>query len=286
MRPAPFIYHAPETLDEVLSLLAEHGDDARVLAGGQSLIPLMSLRMGRPEVLIDLNRCTELASIDQREALVAYGAMVRQIDAQKSPVTLQCCPLVSKAVSNAGPIAIRNRGTVGGMIAHADRSAELPGAIVALDATMVIASISGDRLVSAEDFFLGDMTTAIDAGEMLREVQVPFCPADAFSSFREVGLREEGVAIAGLAAQMEFESGAVHRARLVVTGVESAPVRLQAIEAALTGRTIEENIIAEVAEAVMDMLEPVDDAHASARYRRHAVGSLLRRTLEEARGCY
>jgi len=286
MRPAPFSYFAPDSLDEVLALLAQYGDDARVLAGGQSLIPLMSLRMGRPEVLIDLNRCAELATIERREGHVAYGAMVRQIDAQHSALTMAECPLVAKAVGSAGPIAIRNRGTVGGTIAHADRSAELPGAVVALDATMVIASASGEREVSAAEFFLGDMTTAVDTGEMLREVRVPQCDPAAFSSFREVGLREEGVAIAGLAAEVEFNGKAVRRARLAVIGVDSAPLRLSRVEADLVGSTIDEQAIAEAVAHATSVLEPVDDAHASARYRRHVVGSLLRRTLEDAReGC-
>ena len=283
MRPAPFRYFAPRSVDEALSLLSEHGDDARVLAGGQSLIPLMSLRMGRPEILIDLNRCDGLATIEQRDSQIVFGAMVRQVDAQKSLLTNRFCPLVSKAIMNAGPIAVRNRGTVGGTLAHADRSAELPGAAVVLEATMVIASAGGDREVTAENFFLGDLTTAVEPGEMLRAVRIPQSAPGAFSFFHEIGLRQEGVAIAGLAAELEFDGVVVRRARLAIIGVESTPLRLRPVEAALAGRQVNDRVIDELAEAARASVDPVDDAHATSAYRRHVVGALLKKALVHAR---
>src|SRR5947207_11801144 len=168
MKPPAFRYFAPTTIDEVVRLLGEHGADARVLAGGQSLVPLMNLRIVRPAALIDLNRCPGLDYIERRGSRVAIGAMTRQIDAMNSAVIRENCPLVSQALAHTGPVAVRSRATVGGTLAHADRVAELPAVAVALDAVLVIEGINGRREVAATDFFLGDLTTAIEPGEFLR----------------------------------------------------------------------------------------------------------------------
>lgn len=283
MKPPPFDYRAPTTLDEVLALLAEYGSDARVIAGGQSLVPLMNLRMARPEVLIDLNRCGELMRIDLTGGGVSYGAMVRQSDAQYSEVTQANCPLVSKTLAHAGPIAVRNRATVGGTLAHADRAAELPGAAVALNATMVIASASGTREVPALEFFQGDMTTSVDAGEMLKAAIFPKTDAGAFTGFYEVGIRREGVAIVGLAAHLtRDDAGSVADAGLAVIGVESAPVRLAAVEAALKRQRLTPELIAELGTLASDGVDPVDDAQVRAGYRKHVAGALVKQALEEA----
>ena len=282
MKPAPFTYFEPETTEEVLALLAEHGWDARLLAGGQSLVPLMNLRLARPEVVIDLNRCADLKTIEQSDGAVIYGSMVRQIDAERSDVTCSRCPLISKALAHAGPIAVRTRATVGGTLAHADRTAELPGVAVALDATLVLESSSGRREVSAQKFFLGDLTTTIEPEEMLRSVLFPVTETAAFSDFFEVGLRGEGAAIAGLAAHVVLDGALVKEARLAVIGVESMPKRLESVEATLKDQDLTPALIAQARDVASASVDPTDDTHATARYRKHVTGALVKKALEEA----
>lgn len=284
MKPPAFAYCAPERVDEVLALLAEHGSDARLLAGGQSLVPLMNLRMARPEVLIDLNRCADLGRIERTPAGVNYGAMVRQVEAERSALTRTHCPLVARALAQAGPIAVRTRATVGGTLAHADRAAELPGVAVALDATLVLERRSGRREVSAQAFFQGDMTTVVEPDEMLRAVTFPATEASAFAEFFEIGLRQEGVAIAGLAAYVAWAAGGgVADVRLAVIGVEAAPVRLATIESALKGQMLTPALIAEARRLAAAAVDPIDDAHATAKYRKHVTGALVKKALEGAR---
>lgn len=283
MKPPPFKYHSPETLAEVVALLAEHGSDARCLAGGQSLIPLMNLRMAKPDVLIDLNRCRELMQIEDRGNSLSLGAMVRQRDAELSEVARSRCPLLSKALSHAGPVAVRSRATVGGSLAHADRAAELPGVAVALDAVFVLASAAGQREVPAGDFFFGDMATAIESDEMLKEVTFPVAPPGCHTEFLEVGTRREGVAMLGLAAQIAFDGeGLVNSARLAVIGVEPAPVRLKRVEELIAGRSLEGDLIGEAAKIAADTVDPLDDPYVKASYRRRVTGSLIRKALRNA----
>ncbi|MBM3451197.1 MAG: xanthine dehydrogenase family protein subunit M [Armatimonadetes bacterium] len=284
MKPPAFAYCAPERVDEVLALLAQHGADARLLAGGQSLVPLMNLRMVRPEVLIDLNRCADLGRIERTAAGVNYGAMVRQIEAERSALTGAHCPLIARALAQAGPIAVRTRATVGGTLAHADRAAELPGVAVALDATMVLERRSGRREVPAREFFQGDMTTVVESDEMLRAVVFPTIDAAAFADFFEVGLRQEGIAIAGLAAYVAWTpGGGIAAARLAAIGVESAPVRLTTVEAALKGQTLTPALIVEARHLATAAVDPIDDTHATAKYRKHVTGALVKKALEGAR---
>lgn len=283
MKPASFVYHAPESLAEVTALLAEHGSDARCMAGGQSLIPLMNLRMSRPEVIIDLNRCGELAFIQRTGDWVGYGAMVRQRTAEQSETTLACCPLISKALAHAGPIAVRNRATVGGTLAHADRSAELPGVAIALDAVFELASAEGMREVSAKKFYIDDLTTAIEPTEFLRAVRFPIVSAKAYTEFFDIGVRREGVAVIGLAAQILLGEGAiVEDARLAVTGVESVPVRLSGVEKLLVGNKLESALVVDAADLSCAIVQPLDDPFVRARYRRHVAGALVKRALEGA----
>lgn len=283
MKPPAFAYCVPERVDDVLELLVQHGADARLLAGGQSLVPLMNLRMARPAVLIDLNRCADLGRIERTAAGVSYGAMVRQVEAERSALTREHCPLVARALAQAGPIAVRTRATVGGTLAHADRAAELPGVAVALDATLVLERRTGRREVPARTFFQGDMTTAVEPDEMLRAVVFPATEATAFADFFEVGLRQEGVAIAGLAAYVAWASGdGIAEARLAAIGVESAPVRLAAVEAALKGRQLTPALIGEARDLAAAAVDPIDDAHATAKYRKHVTGALVKKALEGA----
>lgn len=286
MKPPPFKYHAPDSLSEIVALLAEHGSDARCMAGGQSLIPLMNLRMARPEVLIDLNRCKELTQIGRIGAEVSYGAMVRQRNAEMSETTIASCPLIAKALKYAGPIAVRNRATVGGTLAHADRSAELPGVAVALDAIFVIASAEGERDVPAAEFFLGDMATAIEPNEMLKAVRFPLPPPGVYTEFFEIGVRREGVAIVGLAALLKLSGDHVEEARLAVTGLDSVPVRLADVESLLIGNRLSASIIADAEALARDSVSPLDDPFVPARYRRRVAGALVKQALKGASGTW
>lgn len=279
MKPPPFSYFAPRSIDEVMSLLGQHGADGRVLAGGQSLVPLMNLRIVRPAALIDLNRCAGLDYIERRGNQVVFGPMTRQIDAVKSDVVREHCPLVSQALAHAGPVAVRSRATVGGTLAHADRVAELPAVAVALDAVMLIKSSRGEREVAAADFFLGDLATAIEPGEFLREVRFPVCERDSNSVFQEVSVRREGVAVVGLAAYLVKEGGRVRKAALAAMGVGASPVRLRGAEAALKERGTSAAVIDEVAKAACGEISPATDHYASAAYRRHAIGALVKKAL-------
>ena len=264
-------------------MLAEHGEDARLLAGGQSLVPLMNLRMGRPRVLIDLGGCGDLAYIEDRGGALAYGPMTRQIDAQRSALTEQHCRLVGQALALAGPVAIRNRATVGGTLAHADRSAELPAVAAALEATFVIENSQGRREVPAANFFVADLTTHIQPGEMLREVRFPKVPAEAFSTFVEAGLRTRDLALAGVAACLWIGGdGRCSAARLAVIGVEATPRRLGDVDAMLGSTRIDASLIQAAAAKASASVEPITDIHASEAYRRHLVGALVTQALEQA----
>jgi carbon-monoxide dehydrogenase medium subunit len=283
MKPPRFEYHAPATVAEVLALLAAADGDGRVLAGGQSLVPLMNLRMAQPEVLIDLNKCPELATISETETEIRLGAMVRQIDAEHDALIQRVCPLISQALAKAGPVAVRHRATIGGTIAHADRSAELPAVVVALGAVMEVAGPDGTRDVGAPEFFFGDMMTAIEPEEMLIAVRFPKAPEGSFTAFREVGFRREGVALVGLAASLQRDgAGAVTGAGFAVVGVEPAPVRLEAAEAALIGAPLSKDRIEEAVAATRAGIEAEDDHVASANYRRRVAGALVSRVLTEA----
>lgn len=282
MKPPAFDYRSPETIEEVTALLDEYRSDARVIAGGQSLIPLMNLRMIGPLVLIDLNRCADLKRIEDRGNELAFGAMVRQREAQRSEVVNQKCPLISRALERAGPVAVRNRATVGGSMAHADRAAELPAVAMALDATFTITSTAGNRQVQAAEFFLGDMTTAIEENEFLTGVSFPCAPVGAVVRFEEVGVRREGVAIVGLASQIVLGSDdAVENARFAVMGVDSTPIRLHEVENLLIGQKLDKEVISQAAQLASEGIDALDDAYASAAYRRVTTGSLMEQFLND-----
>jgi len=283
MKPPQFNYYAPRTVDEVTSLLDKYGMEARVLAGGQSLVPIMNLRIMRPEALVDLNQCSELDFIEKRETCVAIGAMVRQIDAMNSEMVKNHCPLVSQALEWAGPIAVRSRATVGGTLAHADRVAELPSVAIALDAIMVIHGSRGSREVAAQDFFLGDLTTVIEPGEFLRETRFPICAPGAYSSFQEVSVRTEGVAVTGLAAYIEMNGNIVRKSGFAAMGVDGTPVRLSQVESLIEGRSLgSQSLIDEAGHLAMSEIDPMSDLYASDVYRKRVIGVLLTRALSGA----
>jgi carbon-monoxide dehydrogenase medium subunit len=278
----PFNYHRPATLDEALDLLAIYGDEAKVLAGGQSLLPVMALRLGRPEHVVDIGAVAGLDAITVGNGGVTIGAMVRQAQAEKSADVAHHAPLVSAALPHVGHRAIRNRGTVVGSIAHADAAAEMPAVCLATDATMHIASSNGTRQVDAADFFQGYFTTSIEPNEILTAVQFPQWSPTAGGTVVEVSRRHGDYAMVGLSAMVDVPDGTITNAALSFFAVAGTPVRVGEAEAALIGKQPTEEAFAEAATIVANTLEPSGDIHATAAYRRHISAVLTRKGLSQA----
>ena len=283
MKPAPFKYVVPGTVDEALAALAEHGDDARPLAGGQSLVPLMNMRIARPAVLIDLNRVAGLDGVEADGDALVLGAMVRQSAAEADPLVAGNCPLLKQTLRFVGPPSTKNRGTVGGSLAHADPLAELPGAALALGAEFVVESVRGRRALAPETFYIAELTTALEPDELLREIRWPRAAADAQSAFVESGNRAEGPAVAGVACTLRRdEAGSCRTVALAAIGVGPGPVRLGSAERVLTGEKPGAAAIAAAAAAAGDDIDPRDDVHASARYRARLTVALVERAIQRA----
>ena len=282
MKPAPFEYFAPETAEEALALLAEYGMDARPLAGGQSLVPLINMRMAQPAVLVDLNHCRELAYLREEEKMLVSGPMTRQRELEISNTVRAHCPLIAEAVPHMGHATIRNRGTVGGSLSHADPSAELPGVAVALDAEMVADGPNGRRTVPATEFFLAELTTALEPDEVLREIRFPKAPSGSRAAFAEVGNHFGGLALVGVAARVDLDSaGRCAAVALAATGAGERPARLSSAETVLMGEVLGEQVIAEASEAAAIDVDPLADLHATAHWRRRAVVAMTARALRE-----
>lgn len=283
MKNPPFVYHRPESLDEALALLAEHGDDAKVLAGGQSLLPTMALRLGPPAQLVDIGQLRDLDRITANaDDTVTIGALVRHAEAERSDLLATKAPLVSDAMPHVGHRAIRNRGTVVGSIAHADPAAEMPAVVLATGAVAVASSASGTREIGADDFFEGYLTTALRSDEILTEVRFPAWSAGAGGAVVEVSRRHGDYAMVGLACHIEVSGGTIDHAALAFFGVDAKPVRASAAEQALVGQPAHAASFEGAAAAVKAELDPTPDVHASSNYRRHVAGVLTRRGLATA----
>ncbi|MGH8736860.1 MAG: FAD binding domain-containing protein [Burkholderiales bacterium] len=284
MRPARFEYLAPSSAEEAIEQLARFAGDGRLLAGGQSLIPLMNLRLARPVALIDLGRCAELTYIERSGDWLAIGPMTRQTEVENSALVKECCPLLAKAMRYVGHPTIRNRGTLGGTLAHADRVAELPGVALALGAIMTAQGPRGSRMIAAAEFFVGDLATALEFDEMLREVRFPVSPANSASAFVEASNRHHDLATVGVAASLEFGPARQCRAAsLAVVGVAPTPLRLAAAESRLRAGLFDSVAIAEASALAVKEVSVEGDFHASASYRQRALGGLLERALHECR---
>ncbi len=283
MKAAPFRYHRPDTLAEALALLAEHGDDAKVLAGGQSLVPLMAMRMGRPAEIVDIGRISELADIViGDDGSCSLGALVRHATVERSAEVAAHAPLVHRAMPFIAHRAIRTRGTVVGSIAHADPAAEMPAVALALGATMTATSSSGERTIAASDFFQGYLQTALRADEILTRVTFPAWPRGAVGSVVEVARRHGDYALVGLVTKIELDGGTVTDAALAYFGAASTPIRVGEAEQLLVGTSAPPATVAEAAAVVADLLEPPADLHGTTAYRKHLGGVLTRRGLNEA----
>lgn len=283
MRPAPFRYLAPRSLDEALEALRRHGDDAKVLAGGQSLVPMMNMRLARPGVVIDINRTASLDAIAADDGGLRLGALVRQRRLELDRLVAARAPLLAEAAPHIGHVQTRARGTVGGSLAHADPAAELPACALALDATFTLASAAGTRRVAARDFYVGLLTTALAADELLVEVTVPPMPAGTGSAFVEVARRPGDFALVGAAAVVTLDSaGTCRRASLVFLGAGGGPHAARAVES-LVGCRPDPALLEEATRAAAEELDPPSDVHASARYRRRVATALGARALAVAR---
>ncbi len=283
MKPAPFTYYCPETLDEAVRLLNEHGDDGKVLAGGQSLMPLMSLRLARPAVIVDLNRATGLDRIDVNDDdSLTIGALARQRALEREPSLITLNPLLAAAVPLIGHFQIRNRGTVGGSLVHADPAAELPAVALTLGIEFVIASTTGERVVSAEDFYLGYMATVIEANEVMTEVRVPTWKSGRLWAIEEVSRRKGDFAMVGVALWVDLNGDACEDTRITLFGVGGKPIRALKAEQRLKGSTLDPATLKEVERIIFEELDPDSDIHASALYRKEVGGVLTRRALSAA----
>jgi CO/xanthine dehydrogenase FAD-binding subunit len=282
VKPAKFDYFAPTTVDEALDLLARHGADAKLLAGGQSLVPVLNFRLARPAVVIDLNRVAALAFIEERGEAVAIGAMTRQRAIERSDVIAGRIPLLHEATRLIGHLPIRTRGTIGGSLANADPAAEDPAVAAALDATMVLRSRRGPRRVPAREFFRGLLTTALEPDELLCEIEFPAARNGVGAAFAEISRRHGDFALAGVGAQLRMENGRAAEVRLAACGVGPGPVRLRAAEAIAAQDGPTARSIAAAAEAAAREVAPGSDVHASADYRRHLARAMTQRALAEA----
>jgi CO/xanthine dehydrogenase FAD-binding subunit len=285
MKPAPFKYYAPTSVEEALSQLAEHGWDAKVLAGGQSLIPMMNFRLAQPMVLVDLNNIPELSYIRAaRGGGLTIGAMTRQREVEHDPSVAERAPMIHEAMPKIAYPQIRSRGTFGGSIAHADPSAELVAASVALDGRLRLRRQTGERWVPANEFFLGLFTTVLEPEELLLEVVLPPLPPRSGWSLLEVARRHHDFALVGVTAVVALdEQGQCDDARLVYFSVGDGPVEAHRAAALLKGAAPSPEVIKEAAEIAGDVdTDPSSDINASSDYRRHLVKVLGRRALTQA----
>ena len=282
MKPAPFEYFDPTTVDQAVALLREH--DAKLLAGGQSLVPLLNMRLARPAVIVDLNRVDSLDYIRRMNGHLAIGAMTRQRTIERSELVASAQPLLQAATRMIAHPQIRNRGTIGGSIAHADPAAEYPAVALALDAELVAVGPNGERAIRAEDLFVTYLTTALDPVEVLTEVRVPVLPERTGWSFQEMSRRHGDFALAGVAATLTLGSrGECAGARVALFGVAPTPVRARLVEEALAGEAPTDALFERAAQRASDGLDEVlSDVHATAEFRRHLAQVLTRRALTEA----
>lgn len=281
MKPAPFAYLRAESLEHALAVLKEHGPDAKVLAGGQSLIPLLNFRLARPKIVLDINRLTELATMERQDRALVLGALTRHRTLETSPTIRQELPLLAEAARYIGHTAIRTRGTIGGSLAHADPAAELGMACLALNAELELQSQNGSRRIPLDEFFLGYYVTSLAPEELLTRVIFPPPPPSAGWAVEEFALRHGDFALAAVAVQVVVDpEGRIGEARLALAGVAPSPIRARSVEAALLGR--EARDLPEIAALVTEDIQPEDDIHASASYRRELARILTRRALLQA----
>jgi CO/xanthine dehydrogenase FAD-binding subunit len=283
MKPAAFDYVVADSVAMAAASLADAGDDAKIIAGGQSLVPMLNFRLLKPSVLVDINRIEGLSFIEDTGDAIRVGALTRHFRLETSPLIARHLPVLAHAMTHVAHLAIRNRGTIGGSLSHADPAAELPMMAVLLDAELHIASASGKRKVSARDFFLGALSVDLGPGDIVTEIVFPKLPEKTGWGFEEVARRSGDFALAAVAATLTVAGGEIAQARIALTGVGPTALRVARAEALLVGQAPDPKLIARAIDAVRTVITPEADLHASADYRRHLAGVLTGRALDAAR---
>jgi CO/xanthine dehydrogenase FAD-binding subunit len=282
MKPPVFDYVAASSIDMAVAALAEAGGEAKILAGGQSLVPMLNFRLLRPSILIDINRIAGLSFVEETPQHIRVGALTRHHQLETSPVIARHLPVVSCAMTHVAHLAIRNRGTIGGSLSHADPAAELPMLALLLDAELHIASSSGKRTVAAREFFIDALTVDLGVDDLVTEIVLPKLPPNTGWAFEEVARRHGDFALAAVAVTLTAGDGVVTQARVALTGVGPTPLRATEAEAFLVGHTVDRRLTGRMIEAVRAAIAPETDLHASSDYRRHLAGVLSGRALAAA----
>ena len=284
MNPSSFDYYRPDSVSETITLLQEHGENVKLLAGGHSLLPIMKLRLAEPDALIDISRIDALRGVSETAEGVSIGALTTHRQIATDPLIDRHAPLLAVTASYVGDRQVRARGTIGGALAHADAAADYPAAILALNATMVAEGPSGERRIAGSEFFLDFLTTALEPTDVLTRIEVPRQPAGAGWSYQKLANQASGYAIVGVAVLLVVgEDGKISEARIGGTGMAAVPWRAQEAEQALSGASAEDDAAITAASRLIDLdVEALDDLHGSAEYRRRVARGLARRAIQEA----
>jgi CO/xanthine dehydrogenase FAD-binding subunit len=282
VKPPPFEYRVADSVEAAVAALAEAGGEAKVLAGGQSLVPMLNFRLLRPAILVDINRIPGLAYVKEDEGAIRVGALTRHHQLETSPVIAAHLPVLTAAMTHVAHLAIRNRGTIGGSLTHADPAAELPMMTLLLDAAIHVTSPKGRRTVAARDFFLGALSVALEPDELVTEVVFPKLPPGTGWAFEEVARRHGDFALAAIGVVLKVTGGEIAEARIAIAGSDERAVRAGKAEALLRGRALESKLLDAAGEAACACVTPNTDLHASADYRRHLVGVLTAKALTAA----
>lgn len=282
MKPPPFDYYAADCIEAAVQALTDAGGDGKIIAGGQSLMPMLNFRLLRPSILIDINRIPDLAYVRDNGNEIRIGPLTRHRNLETSDIIAKQFPVLHEAMGYVAHLAIRNRGTIGGSLSHADPAAELPMMSLLLDARLEVQCISGRRTIEAQDFFFGALTTALEDGDMLVEVRLPKLPEGAGWAFEEVARRSGDFALASVAVIMNSDGDTISDLRIGMMGVGETPMRAAEAESILAGQPYSETAISAAVDSICAVVEPNNDLHASADYRRHLVGILARQALTKA----
>ena len=283
MIPAAFDYIVPQTLDEALRALAAHGEDAKLLAGGQSLLPLLKLRLAHPKLLIDLTRVPGLSAIRRESDKIVVGALATHYKIESSPLLKKSCLLLPETARTIGDVQVRNLGTIGGSLAHADPSGDWPAAILALGGELTLRGPTGERQLKAEEFFVGALTTAIEPNEILTEIRVPVLQRRCGSAYLKMAQQASGFAIVGVAVALKVDAkGRCEEIGIGVTGLGDKPFRARAVEERLRGNKLTPKLIAASAAQVADGIKPLEDLHAAGPFRAHLARVYAARAIRAA----
>jgi carbon-monoxide dehydrogenase medium subunit len=283
VKPAAFAYFDPTTAEEAVDILGALGDTGKVLAGGQSLVPMMNMRLAKPEALVDINKVKELAYIHEEDNAFVIGALTRQRAVERSRAVKRRSPLLAEAILSVGHLPIRSRGTVGGSLAHADPAAELPAVLLALDGWVEATSTRGTRRIAAADLFIGPLLTSLEPDELLTRVGFPLLPEGSGTAFLEMTRRHGDFALVGVAATLTLNAeGICTGASVAILGAGETQVRAPQAEACLVGNRLEERVIEAAGAAAMAGLDPIGDLHGSPEYRKQVAGALTQRALKIA----